>query len=353
MKTLAHPRGTTKPRILQVVTQLERAGAQTLAAWLDEVLKSTAEVETVFLYKKYASEYFDSSVCIAQARPEGIIGWARVFKSFHSRVSKSDIILAHTHYAMVFGVLALAARWPRKKLIVVHHWPEAKYPMVAQVALLIGRALRVVTREVYVAPPTAPRTGAVVIPNPVPTLDGAPTTSVTKDIDLLVVARHSTEKMLSTAIEALAHLPGRTLTLVGQGPLTEQLHRLAISKGVADRVEWLGALSRTEVLGAMRRCRALALPSAWEALPMVLLEGVATETSMVVSDIDAHKFLLSAGAAIGFAPGNAAAMAAAIQQVGDAPTRAALEDAMRRLKVSMGEGGIAERWNQLKNGLQK
>ena len=81
------------------------------------------------------------------------------------------------------------------------------------------------------------------------------------------------------------------LLIIGDGPLRRPLHALAASLGVADRVEFLGALPHTEVLSWMRKAAMLALPGIRtatgreEGLGMVLLEAAATGVPIIGSRV--------------------------------------------------------------------
>jgi glycosyltransferase involved in cell wall biosynthesis len=81
------------------------------------------------------------------------------------------------------------------------------------------------------------------------------------------------------------------LLLIGDGPLRRPLRSLAASLGVAERVEFLGALPHTEVLSMMRKAAMLVLPGIRtatgreEGLGMVLLEAAATGVPLIGSRI--------------------------------------------------------------------
>jgi colanic acid/amylovoran biosynthesis glycosyltransferase len=81
------------------------------------------------------------------------------------------------------------------------------------------------------------------------------------------------------------------LRIIGDGPLRRSLHALAASLGIAERVEFLGALPHAEVLSSMRKAAMLVLPGVRtatgreEGLGMVLLEAGATGVPTVGSRV--------------------------------------------------------------------
>ncbi len=80
-----------------------------------------------------------------------------------------------------------------------------------------------------------------------------------------------------TAIDALAHLPGRLL-VIGTGPLAPALRAYAKTRGVADRIEWLGHVDPDKLVGAYRAATALWFPSnaRSEGFGLVQVEAMAS-----------------------------------------------------------------------------
>jgi glycogen(starch) synthase len=83
---------------------------------------------------------------------------------------------------------------------------------------------------------------------------------------LLSVGRIDARKGIATAIEALVTLPEATLTVAGSGPeaLLAELAALGERLGVADRVRFVGAISRPELPMLYEAHDAVVFPVIWE-----------------------------------------------------------------------------------------
>ena len=96
----------------------------------------------------------------------------------------------------------------------------------------------------------------------------------------LVTVGHLIErKRHADVIEALALLRGRRPTLryviVGDGPERAGLQELAVTRGVADRVRFLGRLAPEEAVAAARSATLLVMPSLAEAFGVAYVEAMA------------------------------------------------------------------------------
>lgn len=93
----------------------------------------------------------------------------------------------------------------------------------------------------------------------------------------LAVGRLVYYKGLQNAIAALPHVPGKLL-VIGTGPLRASLERQARSRGVADRVVWLGQVGPSVLAGAYLAATALIFPSnaRSEAFGLVQVEAMAS-----------------------------------------------------------------------------
>lgn len=132
------------------------------------------------------------------------------------------------------------------------------------------------------------------------------------------------------AIEALTRLPGATLILVGDGPARPALERLAVQRGVAERVRLLGNRPHNEVPGLLAAADITVLPTVSEGLANVWVESLACGTPVVTSDVGGAREVIDRPDAGRLVPRDAGAVAAAVAALLAAPpdpaaTRAAAE----------------------------
>ena len=94
-------------------------------------------------------------------------------------------------------------------------------------------------------------------------------------------------KALPFLLEALALLPPELnwkLTIIGRGPCSKSWHRRARAKGVSDRCNWLGQVTRKEVLQEMQRAHALVISSVYDLTSTVLVEALANGLPVICPD---------------------------------------------------------------------
>jgi len=134
----------------------------------------------------------------------------------------------------------------------------------------------------------------LVIPNGVDTrlFRPNPRTSRTSKTRLLFVGRLSEEKGVDVLINALAALEPKTrrtlrLVIVGSGGklYATQLRRQVRSRGLQDTVQFAGAIDWKNLPRVYRSSDIFVLPSRWEAMPLSLLEAMASGLPPVCSDI--------------------------------------------------------------------
>ncbi|MGD0676905.1 MAG: glycosyltransferase [Polyangiaceae bacterium] len=192
----------------------------------------------------------------------------------------ADIDVVHVHAPNPTMFCALAALPAFASLVVTHHSDIIKQRVLSQmfapVEKIVHRraALVLSDSEAYIAgSPVLRRLGAKVkslplglnlgsfmSPTPAALAWEARLRSQVGSPLWLFVGRLVYYKGLSTAIDALAQVPGRLL-VVGTGPLEQTLRARAIDRGVADRITWVGYADPDRLVGAYRAATALWFPS--------------------------------------------------------------------------------------------
>ena len=84
---------------------------------------------------------------------------------------------------------------------------------------------------------------------------------------------------------AVRRSPNLRLVVVGEGGLREEAEELARSLGLADRIHWLGFRARAELPRLMNAADLLLLPSAFEGMPITVLEALASGLPVVATAV--------------------------------------------------------------------
>lgn len=159
------------------------------------------------------------------------------------------------------------------------------------------------------------------IPNGVDTDRYSPPIGPRKPREILIVARLlDVQKRISDLLRALAQLDEAwELRILGGGPDEMQLKALAVELGVDARCSFEGfVMDRNTVVAALQTCSVFALPSAYEGLPMALLEAMACGCAVVGSSIPAIADVVEDGrTGLIVGVGDVPALAGAIQRAGE------------------------------------
>lgn len=102
---------------------------------------------------------------------------------------------------------------------------------------------------------------------------------------ILSVGNLVPEKGHDLVIEALGHLEGARLLIVGAGPAGPSLRALAETVGVADRIRWVEHVPQGELSDYYSAADATVLASTREGMPNVLLESMACGTPVIASAV--------------------------------------------------------------------
>ncbi|HVL07587.1 MAG TPA: glycosyltransferase [Burkholderiaceae bacterium] len=159
---------------------------------------------------------------------------------------------------------------------------------------------------------------------------------------LLHAGRLVPEKAQDTLLEAFAQVhaahPATHLLVAGDGPLRAVLAQQITAAGLDDAVTLLG--NRDDIPALMQAADLFVLSSRVEGMPLVVAEALASELPVVATDVSGIRLLVRDPERI-VPPGEAAALATAIQRALDAPRS---PDARVAIVESFGIAAIAESW---------
>lgn len=150
--------------------------------------------------------------------------------------------------------------------------------------------LRVMGRVVNVANSTAiaetlPRCDAVVHPGYDQTTFDNRVDWQDRDGDFIYFGRLDREKGVHLLLDALADLPGRRLTTIGDGGAVSDLQAQAERLGIADRVTFLGRQTPEQCDAHLNRHRVCVVPSEYdEPFGRVAVEALASGCRVIVAD---------------------------------------------------------------------
>jgi glycosyltransferase involved in cell wall biosynthesis len=176
------------------------------------------------------------------------------------------------------------------------------------------------------------------------------------DFVWLAVGRFQPAKDYPTMIAAFARLARNStsrLILVGQGPLRGEVESLLRAEGLEDRVRFLGV--RRDVSELMSGADGYVLSSAWEGMPVVLLEAAAVGLPVVATRVGGVAEVVEDGVSGSLVPpGDPAALALAMGKIEALTTeaRGAMGACGRALVEERYSTAIVmQKWERLYSGL--
>jgi glycosyltransferase involved in cell wall biosynthesis len=125
------------------------------------------------------------------------------------------------------------------------------------------------------------------------------------------IGRLVEQKHWPVFIEAAGCVEGVDFVVAGEGPLRHELADLARRSG--DRVKFVGTVDDIAALMGMASC--VVSTSAWEGLPLTLLEALSLGVPVVATAVDGVTDLVPSTAALFVPPGDPTAVAEAISKV--------------------------------------
>ena len=143
---------------------------------------------------------------------------------------------------------------------------------------------------------------------------------------IITGGRLQSYKQVDRIVEAVALMPsGLRLVITGDGPERAGLQALAKERNLTDRVSFLGRVDTDTLYRWYATAQVFCSMSSNEAMPVTILELLASGARVVASDIPAHRDILKrTGGAIVLVPLDAspAVLAAALQAAHCSPAAA-------------------------------
>ncbi|GAB7187601.1 glycosyltransferase family 4 protein [Kitasatospora sp. Ki12] len=368
----ADPAGT-RPRVLHLISDSRRGGAQNFARDLHRELGRRGQSSALCALAPHPAVHpgsgeSDPGDCpdASGLRTAAVLGPGRLrpstLRALRSAARAADVVLAHGSDTLAACALALAGtRTPFVYVSVGHprYWTANRLRRTRG-ATLMHRAAAVTTltdeaRAVLQEQFALPDGKVHVIPNSraaesYPPADGrddrrAARHALGLPADVLLVAwigAIAPEKRLDLALDVLDRLPDVRLAVAGDGPLRESLAR----HPAAARAHFLGPLPDPAPL--YRAADALLLTSDSEGVPGALIEAALAGVPAVATDVGWVREVVRDGATGALvAPGDPLALAEALGKV-LAVNRAGLGAAARAHALEHFElGAVVDAWQQL------
>ncbi|MEO5580211.1 MAG: glycosyltransferase [Gemmatimonadaceae bacterium] len=263
-------------------------------------------------------------------------GWIRAgmtaFGEYCRRFGRPDIL--HAHNSNHAGLLAhrLSKRTGIPFVLTEHSSyfargliPRARFPALRGV-------VRAAAAVAFVSPSLREDFGRVLgldtaamewIPNMIdPLIAEAPLSTEKNDREsftFLSIGEMIPIKNQSLLLRAFGHAfggsPDVKLRVGGSGVLQDSLTALANELRIADRVHFLGHLSRSAVKDEVDRCDSLVVSSLYETFGVVLIEAMARGKPVVSTDCGGPRCVVTREDGILVAPGDEIALAAGMRQL--------------------------------------
>ena len=296
--------------------------------------------------------------------PRGLLRLARL-----TRAWRPDVIHSHmVHANLMARALRLVAPVPAL-VSTIHNIYEGGPLRMAAYRYTNGLVdhLTIVSQAAadrFVGDRIVPRELLTVIPNGVDTEHIAavpPGTreSLRRELGLdgafvwLAVGRYEIAKDYPNMLRAFARVrtrqPAAVLLIVGRGSLQPETEALAGELRLGDAIRFLGV--RNDVPRVMSAADGYVMSSAWEGMPMVLLEAAAAGLPIVATTVGGnHEVVVHERTGFLVPPRDDAALAEAMMRLGglpDAERRAMGERGREHIRAHYGLARVADRWEEV------
>jgi glycosyltransferase involved in cell wall biosynthesis len=296
--------------------------------------------------------------------PRGFVRLVRLVRSW-----RPDIVHSHmVHANLMARMLRLVVRVP-VLISTIHNIYEGGRARMAAYRLsnrLVDHMTIVsdAAADRFVSDRIVPRRLLTVVPNgvdterfrnvPAGTRDALRSSlGLTDEFVWLAVGRFEIAKDYPNMLEAFAQVrerqPRSVLLLVGRGSLQPETEALARGRGLADAVRFLGV--RHDIPEVMSSADGYVMSSAWEGMPMVLLEAAAAGLPIVATKVGGnHEVVRDRESGYLAPPRDSTALAQAMQRLmrlSPEERRTMGERGQEHVRAHYGLQRVAEQWEGL------
>lgn len=321
-------------RILQVITDRDRRGAQVFATDLHAGLVALdGNVETVALTKGTRDDLLALDVLGPSRRSFA------TFRELRRRAKAADIVIAHgsaTLLACSVALLGTGTPFVYRQISDPKHWAASLSRRIRvavflrraagivvlspSVAVVFGRHYRIRPDQMSVIPNAVPA-GSFTAPSPERRVSARIEFGVADDsVCVVSLGALAVEKGVDVAIRAMGDLPGCQLLIVGDGPDRSRLEALA-AQTAKDQIIFTGALSDPGV--ALAAADVVVLPSrGGDSMPAVLIEAGLCGVPCIATPVGAIADVVLDGSTGYIVPiGDQARFSAALREMSEDPER--------------------------------
>jgi glycosyltransferase involved in cell wall biosynthesis len=293
-------------RILQVITNTDRRGAQVFASDLEKALRLREHVVETRALTRGKSQHLlvVPTLGPAQRSTRGILRLHRLMSGF-------DVVVAHgstTGFVSALAAIGASTPWVYRQISDSRFWAPTRARRTG-VHFILRRADLIVALSTHAYEDLVTYIGIPadrirIVPNGVPSAgfplsDPSSRPAARSDIGLadlptvLYAGALVPEKGVDVAIEAAARLPGIQLLVVGDGPERGRLEALG-QRVAPNRVVFAGTLARPQA--AYAAADAVVLPSrGGDSMPAVLVEAGYSGLPTVATPIGSIEEIVSDG----------------------------------------------------------
>lgn len=224
---------------------------------------------------------------------------------FEAKFGKVSVIHAHVAFPAGYIAMELAKKYKLPYIITeqMSPFPVPSYMnrgrIMPKVTIPIQQADTVIAISPHAASDIRQKTGvqSICIPNLVNESLFLPSNNVvsSQPFTFFTLGRMLPQKGIPDLLQAIALMKHKEVRfrLGGEGDNKGAYQELGEKLGIADRIQWLGLLSRTEAAREFQQCHAFVLPSIHESMGVVYAEAIACGKPIIASRSGGAEFIVN------------------------------------------------------------